>query len=145
MGLKIGFSSSSYDRQQRRCNYCYSPVRDVIKEVVRPIYIKNPNPDPKNYKIKGTITYQKKKGAGNFLIVRINYPDCTNFEGNKILVYEDTTIRDLQKQGGIDPHFTNNTKFKAPIARFIPGIKGLFMAGLFCKMMQNKRNLKSLS
>ena len=99
-GLSI-VSRSSYDR---RTQYVRSS---------------SPNPDPKNYKI---LRY-KESNAG--LLVEIKYPDCTNYEGRKILLYAaGTTLLDLVNQGSIDPHFSNNKKFKSPIARFEPTTAG---------------------
>ncbi len=126
-------SSSIYDVQ---------PVREIIRETVREIVL--PNPNPKNFRIKRSRVFGKASRlpiednpfiTGRFLLIEINYPDCTNFEGNKILVYEDVTLSQLIKQKSIDPHFTSNRKFKAPIARFIPNARGWGMAVKFCVLM----------
>ena len=61
-------------------------------------------------------------------MVRINYPDCHNYEGNKILVFLDTTREELEKQKAIDPHFSDNPDFISPVARFEPTVRGLVMA-----------------
>ena len=66
------------------------------------------------------------------LIVEIQYPDCINYEGKKILVFENVEYSDLMKQGSIDPHFSDNKKFKSPIARFSPTERGWQMAEVFC-------------
>ena len=90
---------------------------------------KLPNPNPKNFKIV------KKERINKFLIVEINYPDCTNFEGNKILVYKDIEVLDLLSQGelvGLDPHFSDNQKYHSPIARFIPNQYGWELARKIC-------------
>lgn len=101
MGLALGFSKSSYDSNP-------SP--------------QPPMPDPKNYTILKWIQY------GNNVLVKIKYPDCTNYEGVKILLYEDTSIDILKAQGSIDPHFSENSTFKSPIARFEPSKKGWDLA-----------------
>lgn len=80
------------------------------------------NPDPFNYKIV------QAKEAGRFLILKINYPDCTNYEGNKILVFRDLTLIDLVNQRIIDPHFFADSKLVSPIARFVPTDEGWDMA-----------------
>lgn len=86
-------------------------------------------PDPKNWKL---LEYHK---IGPYLIILINYPNCNNFEGKKILVYENCTLDDLVKQKDIDPHFSNdNTKF-SPIARFKPNTDGIRNAVFFAMMM----------
>ena len=117
MGISIGFSSSSYDK-----------VRYVDREVVKTKIVKVnplPNPDPKNFKI---IKFEEIE---EYLIVKINYPDCKNYEGNKIMVYN-CSMDDLLKQGSIDPHFVENKEFLSPIARFEPTERGWTHAMLFC-------------
>lgn len=83
---------------------------------------KNINPNPFNFKLK------RGTKRGNYLIAEINYPDCKNFEGNKILVFENLEMWQLQEFKSIDPHFSNNKDFKSPIARFEPTEKGWQLA-----------------
>ena len=73
-----------------------------------------PNPDPYNYKILKSIQ------VGRALVVKIKYPDATNYEGVKVLVYKSATLTDLRLQHFIDPHFSKNKKFLSPFARFEP-------------------------
>lgn len=102
MGVTRFFSSSSYDGGA----------------IIGPL----PNPDPNHYKI---LYYEK---VGNYLIVKIHYYGCTNFNGDKILMYENCNISDLSKQGKLDPHFSENKNYLSPIARFEPTSKGLNLA-----------------
>lgn len=114
MGMRIGFSRSSYEGSH-------------------PIYPSDntpPNPDPSKYTILDNSKY------GNYLVIKIQYHGCTNFEGCKILVFYRVTVRDLVKQGSIDPHFSESTKFHSPIARFVPVDEGWAMACLFADTMQ---------
>jgi len=118
MGIIKWFSSSAYDNKKQAT---------VVIE--RPVYIdrekkdlKLPNPDPFNYIIN------KNYQMGSYLLVDITYPDCTNYEGRKLLLYENTTIVGLKKQRHIDPHFSSNKKFHSPIARFEPTEDGWNMA-----------------
>jgi len=80
------------------------------------------NPDPFNYKIVSA------KEVGRFLILKINYPDCNNYEGNKILVFRGVTLIDVVNQRVIDPHFFADAKLVSPIARFVPTDEGWDMA-----------------
>lgn len=73
-----------------------------------------PNPNPRNFRI---VRYEE---IGNWLIVEIKYPDCTNYEGRKILVYYQVKYKKLMKQGSIDPHFSDSTTMISPFARFEP-------------------------
>jgi hypothetical protein len=83
-----------------------------------------PDPDPLKYKILYSAQYDK------YLIVKIKYTNCINYEGIKILLYEDCTLSDLVQQEAIDPHFSNNKTLKSPIARFVPTDGGMELARL---------------
>lgn len=86
----------------------------------------NGNPDPKHFRLK-RIDY-----VCGFLIIKVQYPDCLNYEGCKILVYDKgVTWTDLDKQKVIDPHFSGDKKYISPIARFEPTERGWNMAILF--------------
>lgn len=87
-----------------------------------PTVITNKNPDPDNYKV-----VKADQGDG-FVVLFINYPNCTNYEGNKILVFENCTLIDLINQRRIDPHFFESKEYKSPIARFEPTDRGWDMA-----------------
>ena len=80
------------------------------------------NPDPNNVKILES--YQNN----NYLLLKVKYPDCTNFEGMKILLFKNCTLEMLLKQNSIDPHFSNNKKYLSPVARFEPTKEGFKMA-----------------
>jgi hypothetical protein len=112
MGISIGVSNSSYDRVE------YVTKTKIVK-VPKPL----PNPNPNNYKII------RQEQVGDYLVVKIKYLDCTNYEGDKIMVYK-CHIEDLINQGSIDPHFSENKNYHSPIARFEPTKKGWDMAML---------------
>lgn len=82
------------------------------RKVINYITIRKPNePDPKLFKIV------KSEKIGNYLIVLINYPNCTTFGGNKVCVYENVSKKDLESLKELDPHFLNTSRF-SPVARF---------------------------
>ncbi len=70
----------------------------------------SPNPNPFKFKVI------KSLAIGNYLVCKVNYPDCTTFEGNKVMVYENLTQADLRDTKSLDPHFFDDNK--SPIARF---------------------------
>ncbi len=111
---KVSHSMISSSRVEAPCQPAKKKVVDV-------------NPQPDNYKILGSKTVNK------LLIVEIKYPNCTNFEGKKILVFKGVTIEQLNAQKLIDPHFSKSTKFIHPIARFVPTPDGMTMAECFCE------------
>lgn len=112
MGVIDLFNSSSFDSSE--------DSKD------NKISISNSIPDPKKYRIL------REKRINDFLIIKINYTDCINYEGNKILVFKNCKILDLvQQEHGIDPHFSENEKLLSPVARFRPDEEGWKMAESF--------------
>ena len=82
-------------------------------------------PNPINFRILELIQ------VGDNVVAKIQYPDCTNFEGIKICVFKNTTTDDIKNRNIIDPHFADNPN--APVARFTPTIEGVLMAVNFAK------------
>lgn len=82
-------------------------------------------PDPNDWKVV------KAAEMNGFLILKLNYPNCTHYEGNKILVFQGSTLIDLVNQRMIDPHFFKDSKYKSPVARFEPTDNGWRMAEIF--------------
>ena len=85
-------------------------------------------PDPSNFKIIKDICQQ----IGRFTIVVIHYPGCTNYDGYKIIVFENINLEQLFKMKNIDPHFEKGVDI---IARFQPSDYGLLCAKRFCSAM----------
>ena len=88
------------------------------------------DPDPKNYYISQKIV------IGEFLIMKIKYYGCVNYEGQKILVFENVRLSDIESQGWIDPHFSDSKKGIYPMARFEPKYKGWRRAIHFCETLK---------
>ena len=72
------------------------------------------NPNPRRYVILRTATFGKN------LVAEILYPDCNNYEGRKVLVYQNTKERDLENTSFLDPHFCDHRGHVSPFARFEP-------------------------
>jgi hypothetical protein len=106
-------------------------VRIIERKVEVPVQL--PNPDPFNYVV------EKVLPSDGFLILEVRYPDCTNYEGRKIMVYENVTMEELEHQNSLDPHFSNNKKFHSPIARFEPTSRGWDMAYELTKVLSRKK------
>lgn len=116
MGLHIGFSSSDLGKERvvyMPCS-CKKPTKDI-------------NPHPDNYEI---VRY---KEICENLAIEIRYPNCTNFEGRKVLVFKGVGIKRLLQQKLIDPHFSKNKKYVHPYARFIPTKDGWKSALKLCE------------
>ncbi len=74
-----------------------------------------PNPDPLRF------TIERVKETGPYLAGLIHYPDCTNYEGRKIIVFEGLTETKLRSMKYLDPHFFEG----GPVmARFQPDESG---------------------
>jgi hypothetical protein len=96
---------------------------------------KTPNPNPKNFEIKKVAFW------GEYVAVMVNYPDCTNFEGNKILIFK-SDIGKIKKWCSIDPHFFPSES--SPIARFRPTKQGWKDAEIFI-MIRSKLDKNELT
>ncbi len=78
-----------------------------------------PNPNPARFEILRT------RQIGTALVAEVRYPDCTNYEGRKILVYAGTSDFDLRTRATLDPHFAEGG---GPVARFKPTVYGWHLA-----------------
>jgi hypothetical protein len=74
-----------------------------------------PNPDPENFRIERVLQTGKLLGA------MVLYPDCENFEGRKLMVFEGLDEEELRERTSLDPHFTEEGEI---IARFKPDEQG---------------------
>lgn len=83
------------------------------------------NPDPHYFKILKTETCK------GMLLAILQYPDCDNYEGLKIMVYDCMSDEMFRCQTRVDPHFCD--KHFSPVARFEPTDRGWQMALAFCK------------
>jgi len=72
-------------------------------------------------------------GMGRFVVLFVNYPNCTNYEGNKILIFENISLKEIRSWRNLDPHFLDDGK--SPIARFRPDTDGWEKAKRFIQMM----------
>ena len=115
-------------------NYPRTPMGTVdIAGYVPP---KVPEPNARQFDIK------KLWYAGGYCIAVVNYPQCTTYNGDKILVYR-SSPEHIIKQKLLDPHFLEYVF--TPIARFspTPSLKeGVGMAKVFVQGMLNTTNIK---
>jgi len=109
MGLSVGFSSC-------RCEV------SAIKEVEN-----NVNPNPRDFKLI------KAYFVNGYLLVMVKYNGCTNYEGNKILMYKGISVNDVLSAKKLDPHFCEDCEV-SPMARFEPTDEGWDMALRFIRL-----------
>ena len=109
-----------------RCSCNTVETKIVEKFIPQP-----PNPDPSRFSII------ESKQIRTYLILKIKYHDCTNYEGVKILVFEDMSDDLLFMKKEIDPHFCENCN--SPIARFEPTERGWEMAKTFVNSLIGKQ------
>jgi len=95
----------------------------VMEEPVGVLSKRLPNPDPRNFKILKIVE------CGNYVILKLKYPDCTNYEGQKLIVFKDTLINVVNCHE-IDPHFSKGGTI---VARLVPTDEGWAMAEALCK------------
>jgi hypothetical protein len=125
--MGIGLFARSHSSYDRCCG-----TKEIIREVIVDRAGKNPNPDPYNWILEHSLQ------NGDFLLVHIRYPDCTNYEGRKMMLYRGCTIDDLKAQKTIDPHFSSNKKYHSPIARFEPTNEGWHIGIMTMKMLKEQ-------
>jgi hypothetical protein len=83
--------------------------------------LKYPNPDPMNFSILNVVENLP------WVVARIKYHNCTNYEGEKILVYRGVTKTQILWSNILDPHFCDNGCL-SPVARFEPTSYGWELA-----------------
>lgn len=84
-------------------------------------------PDPYRFKILDYVQ------IGSCVVVKIQYLGCIKYE---ILVYDDTDVEELKRSKSIDPHFSDSTIHKSPIAKFEPTEQGWIYAVKFCSSLK---------
>jgi hypothetical protein len=98
-------------------------LEKVIKEM------RDESPDPRNWELLEE--FQRNASGGPLIALKLRYPKCKNYKGEKVLVFR-ATLSQLVKQKVIDPHFgdINSTKIEQPedmiypIARFPASVDG---------------------
>jgi hypothetical protein len=80
-------------------------------------------PDPSVFEVK------RRKLYRSATLLEVQYPNCTNFEGLKILVYKGI----IDPGTHLDPHFCDDGT--GPIARFEPSDEGRKLAEDFCNSL----------
>lgn len=98
-----------------------------------------PNPDPEKWELL------QSAEVGEWLVLKMKYLGCTNYEGVKILVFRGVKPLQLLAQRLIDPHFFppqsdkgRARKLHSPFARFEPTDAGWNAAIAFCKVMDGQ-------
>lgn len=124
----IHFSKDSYPTNEQKKHV----VNNYTTNINNSTNINNlGNPDPNRYSVL------KADIINGYLIIKIKYFDCYNYEGDKILVYDKgIMLEKLMNQKLIDPHFSDKQEYISPIARFEPTERGWYMAIKFCQGMK---------
>jgi hypothetical protein len=100
--------------------------------------LKPGDPNPQNFEV---INAQQ---IGKNLLVEIRYHDCKNYEGKKIILYLNTTLRELLSQDFIDPHFTDGDSVLSPFARLEPTDQGWEAGFMLAQQLAEGRNNKTV-
>jgi hypothetical protein len=78
------------------------------------------------------------KPVGPHIVAEVQYPDATNYEGRKVILYLNTTKRQLQVARRLDPHFCDKPHVSpTPFARFAPTLQGWKAAILLAKTIKD--------
>jgi hypothetical protein len=89
----------------------YCPTSDNTVTVTAPN-----QPDPSRFSITESVD------IGTLCVLKVHYPNATNFEGNKVMVCRGKA-KDYKKLALLDPHFRPDD-VTSPIARFPPDEAG---------------------
>lgn len=116
MGIGIISTDSTPVKPQKS----YSSLREWIISNCR--FKKDLNPNPVKFKIV------RNEYLSPFTLLWVNYPNCVNYEGNKILVFRGDPDF-IVNVSFLDPHFAEGKRL---IARFVPTEDGWDMARRFC-------------
>lgn len=108
MGLAIGFSSGSSDYKSCACGDM--TVNNYIQMV------NSKNPDPKRFSVMAS------EVVNGHAILLVNYPNCTTFGGNKLLLLRGKKYN----KNKLDPHLLGNNH--CVMARFEPNKQGYKLA-----------------
>ena len=93
--------------------------------------VRFPNPNPARFTILST------EQVGSAVVAEVLYPDCTNYEGRKVLVYADMDASTLRLMTTLDPHFSPHG---GPLARFEPTMRGYRLAVEVAKLANGFRS-----
>ncbi len=128
MGVGIGSGISRSSSMSRSVGKMSSSKNMKSNSDYKPVSIV-PNPNRFRYEILEAKTFDNGS-----VVLKIKYIDCTNFEGKKILVYDNTVkFEKMQSKYGIDPHFSEETY--SPVARFEPTKRGWELACITAKSL----------
>lgn len=108
--MGVGFQSLSVDLSST-----------IIERIIEKIVYRDKDPRNPN---SSCFTIVKVQQIGEAFVSWVRYPNCTNYEGNKILV----STFDPRKMKKLDPHFSTKSGL---IARFVPTDEGWEMAIAF--------------
>lgn len=76
-------------------------------------------PNPLEFKINEAVE------ENGYLVADITYPNCSNFEGRKIILFDNVSKEWLYSLSELDPHFEENGYI---VARFEPTKRGIQLA-----------------
>jgi hypothetical protein len=117
MGMINLFSSCSCNPGSKPAGFAYSDRA-----------AQNTNPDPRHFSI------EKITKVGKHVVVRVRYPNCQNYEGEKVLLIRNTTEKQVRAATFLDPHFCESSIHLTPFARFEPTEAG-WQAAITCAVM----------
>jgi hypothetical protein len=78
-----------------------------------------PNPNPRDFEILWVLE------TDDYLLAKVRYPQCTTFDGEKLLLFKGLRTEWLYSLKVLDPHFYSESNL---VARFKPDDEGLKLA-----------------
>lgn len=130
MGIFKVISSCGHLEPTPGCWDCGSKARGRVVGCVAGVPPSTPN--PRNFVI------ERLDDQGDWTLVMARYPDATNYEGRKILVYRHPA-EVVRTSAVLDPHFCDDPKCISPFARFEPTEDGWLAAYVLVRELKKAR------
>lgn len=118
-------------------HHVHKSMENVYRSEVQSLKAKMPNPD--NFDIKDVFEY------GEYKVLIVHYPGCTNFNGEKCMVVKCSMI-DLIKAKRLDPHFDKVKPLSniEIVARFPPSQEGISRAKAVAAALRDDNLVKHI-
>lgn len=111
MGLSMFSSGSSKKESRGIIHFSKGSSKETFPDKV----------DGKFTVIIDRFTIKKVERSGDNCLALINYPNCSEFKGDKLILFKDMSREKLAKMKSIDPHFLGSNNI---VARFRPTEEG---------------------
>lgn len=132
MGMNLLASTGQYDWLDRietkGYNQAKGEAEKEIADLKRRFQEAKGNPVPSDFEVVRWEELENTDDGNTAIVVELRYPSCTNYDGRKVLVFEDAEAfwTRVENDEPVDPHFLED--HVSPVARFEPTDRGWDLA-----------------